>query len=83
MKSLALRVLPRCIKGREIDDARLAEHGGLKILSAIHPKFDLGRLAAKNLIKMLIDSHWQNKNYSHRFPVVLNDGNSVRDIIEK
>lgn len=72
--------VPRDLSMVSFDDARLAEHGDLKILSAVHPKFELGRLAAKNLIKMLNDSHWQNKNYSHRFPVMFNDGNSVRDI---
>lgn len=72
--------VPRDLSMVSFDDARLAEHGDLKILSAVHPKFELGRLAAKNLLKMLNDSHWQNKNYSHRFPVMLNDGNSVRDI---
>ena len=65
------------------DDARLVENESLKIYSAVHPKAELGMTAAKKLIKMLTDSHWQNKNYSHKFPVVLNDGNSVRDIKEK
>ena len=72
--------VPRDLSMVSFDDARLAEHGDLKILSAVHPKFELGRLAAKNLLKMLNDSHWQNKSYSHRFPVMFNDGNSVRDI---
>ncbi len=26
------------------------------------------------------DPDWQNKNYSYRFPVSINDGNSVKDI---
>ena len=76
-------LVPRDLSMVSFDDARLVENESLKIYSAVHPKAELGMTAAKKLIKMLTDSHWQNKNYSHRFPVVLNDGNSVRDIKEK
>ena len=75
--------VPRDLSMVSFDDARLVENESLKIYSAVHPKAELGMTAAKKLIKMLTDSHWQNKNYSHRFPVMLNDGNSVRDIKEK
>ena len=76
-------LVPRDLSMVSFDDARLVENESLKIYSAVHPKAELGMTAAKKLIKMLTDSHWQNKNYSHKFPVVLNDGNSVRDIKEK
>lgn len=75
--------VPRDLSMVSFDDARLVENESLKIYSAVHPKAELGMTAAKKLIKMLTDSHWQNKNYSHRFVVELNDGNSVRDIKEK
>ena len=72
--------VPRDLSLVSFDDARLVENEELKILSVVHPKFELGRLAAKNLIKMLNDSHWQNKSYSYKFPAVFNGGNSVRDV---
>ena len=62
------------------DDAELAQNGDVKILSVVHPKYNLGRVTARNLLRMMEDPDWQNKNYSHRFPVTFNDGNSVRDI---
>ena len=62
------------------DDAELAQNGDVKVLSAIHPKYNLGRVTARNLLRMMEDPDWQNKNYSHRFPVTFNDGNSVKDI---
>ena len=62
------------------DDAVPAKESGLTILSAIHPKYNLGRLTARNLLRMMEDSDWQNKKYSYRFPVMFNNGNSVRDI---
>lgn len=72
--------VPEDISLVSFDDTVLAQNTELKVLSAIHPKYNLGRLAARNLLRMMEDSDWQNKNYSHRFPVVFNDGNSVRDI---
>ena len=72
--------VPRDLSLASFDDARLAENEELKIFSVVHPKSELGRLAVRKLVKMLNDSHWQNKNYSHKFPVEFNDGNSVRDI---
>ena len=62
------------------DDAELAQNGDVKVLSVVHPKYNLGRLTARNLLRMMEDENWQNKNYSHRFPVTFNDGNSVEDI---
>ena len=44
------------------------------------PVARLGRITAKNLLRMMEDENWQERNYSYRFPVKLNDGNSVRAI---
>lgn len=60
------------------DDAQLQQEDNIKILSLVHPKYKLGRITAKNLLRMIDDEHWQEKNYSYRFPVTLNDGESVR-----
>lgn len=62
------------------DDAELAQSGDVKVLSVVHPKYNLGRVTARNLLRMMEDPDWQKKNYSHRFQVTFNDGNSVRDI---
>ena len=62
------------------DDSSLLEDSGIRILSVIHPKYELGRLAARNLLRMMEDPDWQNKNYSHQFPVSINHGNSVKNL---
>jgi GntR family transcriptional regulator of arabinose operon len=62
------------------DDAALTENKEFRILSAVHPKYELGRLTARNLLRMMENKDWQNDNYSHRFPVLINNGNSVKDI---
>lgn len=72
--------VPEDISLVSFDDASLAEDMGMKLLSAIHPKYNLGRLTARNLLRMMEDSDWQEKNYSYRFPVAFNDGNSVKNI---
>lgn len=51
-----------------------------KIVSGIHPKEKLGRLAARNIVKMLKDKDWVNSNYSYRFPAAISEGNSVKKI---
>ena len=72
--------VPEDISLISFDDAELAQNGDVKILSVVHPKYNLGRVTARNLLRMMGDPDWQNKNYSHRFPVTFNDGNSVKDI---
>lgn len=62
------------------DDAQLQQDAEIKMLSVVHPKYKLGRITAKNLLRMMDDEHWQEKNYSYRFPVALNSGNSVKKI---
>lgn len=59
------------------DDAELQQVDRIKVLSVIHPKYKLGRVTGRNLLRMIEDDQWQTRNYSYRFPVQLNDGNSV------
>ena len=79
LKDRGLRV-PEDISLVSFDDAGPVQEGDLTILSVIHPKYNLGRLTARNLLRMIEDSDWQEKKYSYRFPVMFNNGNSVRDI---
>ncbi len=79
LKDRGLRV-PEDISLVSFDDAGPAQEGDLTILSVIHPKYNLGRLTARNLLRMIEDPDWQEKKYSYRFPVMFNNGNSVRDI---
>lgn len=62
------------------DDAELQSNSSVQLLSAIHPKEKLGRIAGHHLMRMMEDKDWQTKNYSYRFPVKLNDGNSVKKL---
>ncbi|MCR5527331.1 MAG: GntR family transcriptional regulator [Lachnospiraceae bacterium] len=62
------------------DNASLTENSSLQLCSADHPKFELGKRAARNLLRMMDDSDWINSNYSYRFPVSIVSGNSIRDI---
>ncbi|MFR4580539.1 MAG: substrate-binding domain-containing protein [Clostridium fessum] len=78
LKDRGLRV-PEDISLVSFDDAGPAQED-LTILSVIHPKYNLGRLTARNLLRMIEDPDWQEKKYSYRFPVMFNNGNSVRDI---
>ncbi len=59
------------------DDAVLGDRD-FKIISGVHPKEKLGRLAARNIIKMLKDKSWMDNNYSYRFPVTISEGNSIK-----
>ena len=79
LKDRGLRV-PEDISLVSFDDAGPVQAGDPTILSMIHPKYNLGRLTARNLLRMIEDSDWQEKKYSYRFPVMFNNGNSVRDI---
>ena len=63
------------------DDAVLGDRD-FKIISGVHPKEKLGRMAARNIIKMLKDKDWISNNYSYRFPVSISGGNSVKIIEE-
>ncbi len=72
--------VPEDVSVVSFDDSSLLEDSGIRILSVIHPKYELGRLAARNLLRMMEDPDWQSKNYSHQFPVSINHGNSVKNL---
>ena len=72
--------VPEDISVVSFDDAQLQGYSDVELLSAIHPKFKLGRITGKNLLRMMEDQHWQEKNYSYRFPVKINEGNSIRNV---
>lgn len=69
--------VPEDISVVSFDDAKLLSGQDVQLLSAVHPKFELGRMAGRNLLRMMRDSEWQSRSYSYRFPVRLNKGNSV------
>ena len=46
----------------------------------LHPKNKLGYITGNHLLRMMDDEDWQTKNYAYRFPVRINDGNSVRKL---
>ncbi|MCR5626170.1 MAG: GntR family transcriptional regulator [Lachnospiraceae bacterium] len=52
----------------------------VRLVSAVHPKAELGKRAAQTLMDMINDPDWKNHNYSYRFPVQINYGNSVRNL---
>ena len=72
--------VPRDLSLVSFDDAELQQEQAVKLLSVIHPQYMLGRITAKNLLRMMDDPAWQEKNYSYRFPVKMNDGNSIRKL---
>ncbi len=71
--------IPEDLSIVSFDNIRLSEKVKLKLTSAIHPKFELGRRAARNLIRMM-ESGDREQSYSYRFPVSISNGNSVLDI---
>lgn len=69
MEFLADRGLsvPEDVSVVSFDDAELQQEQKVKLLSAVHPKYQLGRITAKNLLRMMEDENWQERNYSYRF----------------
>ena len=72
--------VPEDVSVVSFDDAELTDNTDVKLLSAIHPKNKLGHITGNHLLRMMDDEDWQTKNYAYRFPVRINDGNSVRKL---
>lgn len=72
--------VPEDVSVVSFDDAELTDNTDVKLLSAIQPKNKLGHITGNHLLRMMDDEDWQTKNYAYRFPVRINDGNSVRKL---
>jgi GntR family transcriptional regulator of arabinose operon len=72
--------VPEDVSIVSFDDAKIQEARTVKVLSVVHPKFELGRMTARNLLRMMHDPEWRHHNYAYQFPVAFNAGNSVNDI---
>ena len=72
--------IPDDISIASFDNTSLSENQKLKLTSAIHPKFELGKRAARNLVSMMESGGRGEINYSYRFPVSISNGNSIKDI---
>jgi GntR family transcriptional regulator of arabinose operon len=76
--------VPEDISMVSIDDTDLARSMSyVHLVSAVHPKDELGRMVAGNMVKMISDKDWRTNDYSYRFPARINDGDSVMDISSK
>jgi len=78
-KSKGIRV-PDDISMVSVDDTDLLRMSNIHIVSAVHPKKELGRKVAENMVKMINDKNWRYKDYSYKFPPEISDGDSIKDI---
>lgn len=69
--------VPEDISMVSVDDTHLARRSDLCLVGAIHPKVELGRKVANNILKMMSDKNWKENDYSFRFPPKINQGNSI------
>lgn len=72
--------VPDDISMVSVDDTHLARMSNMHLVSAIHPKAELGHKAAETIIKMIADKNWKTKDYSFRFPPQINEGDSIRNL---
>lgn len=79
LESKGMKV-PEDISIVSFDDTMMQQDLDVKFTSVIHPKYNLGRIAGKKLLKMMNDPDWQQHNYSYCFPIDINDGNSIKNI---
>lgn len=61
------------------DDLKMIMNFPEKLLSAVHPKEQLGEKAAHTILAMMADAHWADSDYSYHYPVLINDGSSVHN----
>lgn len=78
-ESKGIRV-PEDISMVSVDDANLARQSGVRLVSAVHPKAEMGRKVAGYMVRMTEDKNWNTKEYSYRFPPQISEGDSIMDI---
>ena len=52
----------------------------MRLKSVVHPKYELGSIAGRSLVRMMKDPDWKIKDFNYRFPVKMNNGNSVKKL---
>lgn len=62
------------------DDTYIAKRSSVRLVSAIHPKADLGKRVAMNMVKMIGDEQWKKNDYSYVFEPQISGGDSIKDI---
>lgn len=62
------------------DHAQIVSDATLKLCTAEHPQFELGRVAAARLVKRLQSPSKVKTPHLYRFPVSIVEGNSVKDL---
>jgi len=75
--------IPDDISMVSVDDTHLLNMTNIDMVSAVHPKMELGRMVARNIIKMMSDKNWKTNDYSYRFPPLISDGCSIKNLNEK
>ncbi len=79
LESIGLRI-PDDTSIVSFDDTYIAKNSTVRIISAIHPKADLGKKVARNMVKMIGDEQWKTNDYSYVFEPKISDGDSIKDI---
>jgi Transcriptional regulators len=75
--------VPEDISMVSVDDAYLTRQSGVHLISAIHPKMEMGRKVAESMVKMIETKNRNTKEYSYRFPPLISEGDSIMDIKNK
>ena len=73
--------VPEDISIVSFDDSQLANQDGLKVVSAVHPKYEMGEYAAETMVKMINNKGDFTTNYSKVFDVNISSGNSIKKIM--
>ena len=75
---IELEILAALKEGRA--EKMLAEDHPMRLKSVVHPKYELGSIAGRSLVRMMKDPDWKIKDFNYRFPVKMNNGNSVKKL---